>query len=249
VCYLRVVQNDLVRAAKTLGPTRLAVGAALGAVCTYATYRAVSKAIELERAHVAPLLTHFPVRADLPAPVAALLPGYSAPGGPLPPRSATGFVKPLNLPGPLRVSSEFDTLRPNIRPAIRHGGMDLPAPEGTPVYAVEGGRVLCVSTPTRLDGFVPSSLYWHRSVGKGNGVVIASPSGVWTYMHFVQYPSVSKGDVVSAGQVIGFVGSTGWSTGNHLHLQHNQSWGGTLLNPRWSLPAEWFAPPPHALVA
>lgn len=83
-----------------------------------------------------------------------------------------------------------------------HNGIDIPAPSGTSVMAVS-------------DGWVAWSSY---SSSAGNWIGIDHGNGVHSiYMH-MSSRSVQKGDYVSAGQVIGQVGSTGRSTGPHLHL-------------------------------
>lgn len=90
-----------------------------------------------------------------------------------------------------------------------HAGIDLAAPEGTPIYASRGGRVSSV---------------WYNHWSLGNAVQINHGDGYSSiYMHMVYAPSVSTGDYVYQGQVIGYVGSTGESTGDHLHfgISHN----------------------------
>ena len=84
-----------------------------------------------------------------------------------------------------------------------HTGLDFAAPSGTPLHAIAGGVV----TSTGYDG------------AYGNKTVITLEDGteVW-YCHQTSY-LVDTGDTVSAGEVIGSVGSTGNVTGPHLHLE------------------------------
>ena len=84
-----------------------------------------------------------------------------------------------------------------------HTGLDFAAPSGTPLHAIAGGVV----TSTGYDG------------AYGNKTVITLEDGteVW-YCHQTSY-LVNTGDTVSAGEVIGSVGSTGNVTGPHLHLE------------------------------
>lgn len=84
-----------------------------------------------------------------------------------------------------------------------HKGTDMAAPMGSPYYAAESGTVL-------IAGF---------SVSAGNWIVISHGSGLVTkYMHS-SVLHVKAGDRVQRGQHIGDVGSTGYSTGPHLHFQ------------------------------
>lgn len=87
-----------------------------------------------------------------------------------------------------------------------HSGTDLPAYGGTPVKACQGG-VVTVSA--------------YAQYSYGEYVVINHGNGVSTLYAHMQRGSrkVKVGDVVTAGQVIGLVGTTGSSTGNHLHLE------------------------------
>ena len=94
-----------------------------------------------------------------------------------------------------------------------HRGTDIPAPEGTPILAAHSGTVL-------VSG-------WNDSYG--NQVLLDNGAGLSTrYAHMTQ-TAVTAGEAVTAGQVIGYVGSTGDSTGNHLHFEVMQ--GGVRVNP------------------
>ena len=96
-----------------------------------------------------------------------------------------------------------------------HTGIDLAASSGSPIYACAAGTVQYVG--------------WYG--GGGQTVIINHGNGVRTmYEHMSGY-AVSQGQQVSAGQVVGYVGSTGNSTGPHLHL--NVEINGTCVNPRY----------------
>jgi len=95
-----------------------------------------------------------------------------------------------------------------------HNGVDMAAPAGTPIYAAKSGKVTTAS---------------YQAGGAGNYVSINHGDGFSSiYMHMTRY-IVSKGQYVQAGQVIGYVGSTGISTGNHLHF--GISYKGEYVNP------------------
>ena len=94
-----------------------------------------------------------------------------------------------------------------------HKGTDFAAPTGTPVYAA-------------MDGVVTTASYHYSA---GNWVIINHGNGFQTiYMHNSAF-AVSVGDVVKKGQNISFVGSTGNSTGPHLHFQ--VSYNGATVDP------------------
>ena len=94
-----------------------------------------------------------------------------------------------------------------------HAGVDL-AIGHTPIYATRAGIV-------EIAKYSESAGYY---------VVINHMDGYKsTYMHMCKFPSVKEGQMVTAGQVIGCVGSTGWSTGYHLHFGISQN--GVNLNP------------------
>lgn len=91
------------------------------------------------------------------------------------------------------------TGRPN-----NHTGIDIPAPGGTPILAAKSGVVLTATY---------NSSY-------GNYVVISHGSGQTTlYAHMRSRAIVKEGDTVKQGQTVGYVGTTGSSTGNHLHFE------------------------------
>ena len=88
-----------------------------------------------------------------------------------------------------------------------HRGTDIPAPEGTPILAAHSGTVI-------ISG-------WNNSYG--NQVLLDNGAGLSTrYAHMTQ-TAVTAGEAVTAGQVIGYVGSTGDSTGFHLHFEVMQN--------------------------
>ena len=95
-----------------------------------------------------------------------------------------------------------------------HNGVDMSAAQGTPIYAAKSGKVTVTS-------FQAGGAGYYVSINHGDGF-----SSI--YMHMTHY-IVSPGQYVTAGQVIGYVGSTGGSTGPHLHF--GISYNGTYVNP------------------
>ena len=85
---------------------------------------------------------------------------------------------------------------------------------------------------SRSNGTVLLARYGHASYG--NYVVVGHGGGVTTLYAHCSALNVTVGQAVSAGDVVAFVGSTGDSTGDHLHLEVNDN--GTLKNPREYLP-------------
>ena len=115
------------------------------------------------------------------------------------------------LPGHTYISCHFGEV--DAFGNAGHRGTDIPAPEGTPILAAHSGTVL-------VSG-------WNDSYG--NQVLLDNGAGLSTrYAHMTQ-TAVTAGEVVTAGQVIGYVGSTGDSTGNHLHFEVMQN--GVRMNP------------------
>src|SRR6266487_980010 len=91
-----------------------------------------------------------------------------------------------------------------------HAGVDLGIGEGTPIRAAEGGQVLQAAGQADSLGFL---------VGYGNLVRIAAAGGRVDYYGHMSAFNVERGDIVQQGEVIGFVGTTGYSTGPHLHFE------------------------------
>ncbi len=93
-----------------------------------------------------------------------------------------------------------------------HKGLDIAAPYGTPIYATESGSITQAETG------------WNG--GYGTCVRVKHDNGkVSVYAHMSSLSEISYGDYVVKGQLIGYVGSTGDSTGNHLHFEIRSSYG------------------------
>ncbi|MCR5351196.1 MAG: peptidoglycan DD-metalloendopeptidase family protein [Bacteroidales bacterium] len=120
--------------------------------------------------------------------------------------SASVFVCPYQT----KVFSPF-----GYRHGRRHQGVDLPLKTGAPVVAAFDGRV-------RVSSY---------SRGYGNLVVIRHENGLETYYGHLSKRSVSVGDWVHAGDQIGLGGSTGRSTGPHLHFETRYQ--GFAFDPQW----------------
>ncbi|MBP3683427.1 MAG: peptidoglycan DD-metalloendopeptidase family protein [Oscillospiraceae bacterium] len=128
-----------------------------------------------------------------------------------PPSNATWVTPTTNW----RLTSPFGMrMHPVLGYQRMHNGIDMAAPQGTPIYATRDGKV----TKTA-----------YQAGGAGNYVSINHLDGFSSiYMHMTHYV-VKKDQTVKAGQIIGYVGSTGISTGPHLHF--GISYAGTYINP------------------
>jgi len=112
------------------------------------------------------------------------------------------------LPGRYKISSLFGgRIDPINGRRDNHTGTDIPAPSGTPIYAAKDGVVTTVNR--NKDS---SSYGYYCILNHGGGYATL-------YAHQCQVPIVSEGQTVKKGQVIGYVGTTGRSTGNHLHFE------------------------------
>jgi len=100
-----------------------------------------------------------------------------------------------------------------------HRAIDVGAPTGSAVLAADGGFI--------------SFAGW-TDVGYGYLIVIDHANGFATYYAHLSSIYVAEGQAVERGQVIGAVGSTGWSTGPHLHFEVR--YYGAQQNPRAYLP-------------
>ncbi|WP_269142112.1 M23 family metallopeptidase [Sphingomonas sp. IC-11] len=121
----------------------------------------------------------------------------------------------MGMPVAGRVSSTYGMRRHPLLGFLRmHKGMDLAAPHGTPIYAPIEGRVVMAG----------------RNRGYGNFVKLNHAAGVSSGYGHMSRIAVRPGQSVSRGQVIGYVGSTGLSTGPHLHWEVWKN--GQPVNPR-----------------
>ena len=128
-----------------------------------------------------------------------------------PPSDAT-WVTPVS--GYTLTSAFGMRLHPVLGYYRMHNGIDMACPQGTPIYATRAGKVTTAS---------------YQAGGAGYYVSINHLDGFSSiYMHMTHYV-VSAGQTVSQGQLIGYVGSTGISTGPHLHF--GISYAGTYVNP------------------
>ena len=116
------------------------------------------------------------------------------------------------------VSSEFGS-----RWKKQHEGLDIAADEGEPVYAVAAGKVLYAD---------------NRMRGYGNVVVLRHDSQMTTLYAHNQMMKVKLGDTVEQGQVIALLGSTGHSTGPHVHFEMRKA--NIAQDPRRILPKSDF---------
>jgi murein DD-endopeptidase MepM/ murein hydrolase activator NlpD len=144
--------------------------------------------------------------AQVPAASAAppVTPGNAAPA-PVARTSGGGFIWPING----SVTSEFGP-----RWGSFHPGLDIADPEGTPIAASKAGVVVSAG---------PNG-------GYGNFVVIDHGDATATAYAHQSRIAASDGQQVSQGETIGYVGSTGFSTGNHLHFEIRVN--GSAVNPR-----------------
>lgn len=131
------------------------------------------------------------------------------------PSTDTGYGRPLSN---FSVSSGYGYRpRPTAGATTFHQGVDLAAPMGTPIYATH-------------DGYVTNAGW---SDGYGYNVSINSGTGVETFYAHQSKLAVKSGQYVRKGQLIGYVGSTGVSTGPHLHY-------GVKVNGQWINPKGYF---------
>ena len=140
--------------------------------------------------------------------------------------SFTGFICPLKSYS--RISSEYGWRKNPVTGVNKlHAGTDFAAPGGTPIYAAASGYVQVAGWSS--GGYGNYVIIYHGKMSDGNQY-----STLYGHMRSV---ATSAGKYVQQGEVIGYVGSTGNSTGNHLHLE---VWKGgskaNAVNPRGYIP-------------
>lgn len=135
------------------------------------------------------------------------------------------FIAPLVAP----VTQPFGPTDFSLEPPLSfngtfyphfHTGLDLGAPLDTPVHAAADGVVLLAAASVDSSG---------KLVGYGNYVAIAHPDGFVTLYGHLDSIAVQAGQVVRQGDIIGQEGSTGWSTGPHVHFEIRHD--GQFLDP------------------
>ncbi len=128
-----------------------------------------------------------------------------------PPSNAT-WITPVSG---YRITSAFGyRTAPTAGASTYHQGVDMACNQGTPIYATRAGTVTAAS-------FQAGGAGYYVAIDHGDGFASI-------YMHMTHFV-VNAGQKVSAGQLIGYVGSTGVSTGPHLHF--GVSYAGTYVNP------------------
>ena len=140
--------------------------------------------------------------------------------------SFTGFICPLKSYS--RISSEYGWRKNPVTGVNKlHAGTDFAAPGGTPIHAAASGYVQVAGWSS--GGYGNYVIIYHGKMSDGN-----TYSTLYGHMKSV---ATSAGKYVKQGELIGYVGSTGNSTGNHLHLE---VWKGgskaNAVNPRGYIP-------------
>lgn len=143
-------------------------------------------------------------------PPTTLAAGTTTPSTQVP--SSSGWICPV--PSYTLTSAFGMRIHPIYKVARMHQGVDLACAQGTPIYAAKSGKVTNAS-------FQAGGAGYYVSINHGDGF-----SSIYMHMtHFI----VSPGQYVTTGQVIGYVGSTGASTGPHLHF--GIAYNGSYINP------------------
>ena len=131
--------------------------------------------------------------------------------------TSTALVFPVIKP---RVSSNYGARKHPIFKVVRHHkGVDLAAPKGSYVRAISEGKVV----------------FADPYAGYGNLVVVQHKDGITSHYGHLDTIKAKTGSRIRAGEIIGTVGSTGNSTGPHLHLEIRKN--GMPLNPIKVIPS------------
>ena len=129
------------------------------------------------------------------------------------------FTKGFIQPAEGTITGIFGSQRIlNGKPRSPHSGVDIAAPTGTPVKAASDGVISLVHE---------DMFYTGKTIMIDHGHMLET-----IYIHMSKI-NVKKGDIVNQGDIIGYVGSTGRSTGAHLHW--GISWGNVKLDPQTTL--------------
>lgn len=154
---------------------------------------------------------------ELEARLASLQAESDAIGGMLRVRGGGAGARPGSLEPPIPFAAVTSRFGPRTHPILgtvrNHNGIDLRAGTGTPVRAAADGEVVVAGVRG----------------GYGNAVLIEHGGNLATFHAHMSSILVSAGQMVKAGQIVGLVGSTGMSTGPHLHFEVRI--GGTPVDP------------------
>lgn len=113
-----------------------------------------------------------------------------------------------------KISSKFgNRIHPVLGTPQFHKGIDIPAPKNTEIYCVAKGTVIETG----------------NDYGNGKYVIVDHGGGISTMYAHLNKMTVKKGDVLAKGEVLGYVGMTGYATGYHLHLSVYKD--GKAVNP------------------
>jgi len=147
---------------------------------------------------VAPVRDHPEESFEIPEAVPVL--AVARPAGPV--------MRPMRFDEPVpgfAVNSRFGIRRLGGEPGARmHKGVDIAAPNGTTVFAAAEGEVIRIG---------------HDPQGYGNFIEMRHPNGMTTLYAHLSRVDVASGDRIGSRERIGLVGSTGYSTGPHLHFE------------------------------
>jgi murein DD-endopeptidase MepM/ murein hydrolase activator NlpD len=129
--------------------------------------------------------------------------------------AAIPAIQPVSNKNLTRVASGFGIrIDPLYKIRKMHAGLDFTAPQGTPIYATADGRIKEAS---------------YNSGGYGNNVIINHGYGYETLYGHMYRIKVRAGQIIKRGEVIGWVGNTGKSTGPHCHYEVHKN--GKPINP------------------
>lgn len=142
-------------------------------------------------------------------PAAAPVTAVAEPAGPVTRQIA--FQRPLKG---FAINSAFGFRKLGAAPGRAHKGVDMAAPTGTSVYVAAEGRVVRTG---------------YDAGGYGNFVEVRHPNGMTSLYGHLSRIDVASGMQLTGGQRLGLVGSTGYSTGPHLHFEVKR--GGVQVNP------------------
>ncbi len=157
----------------------------------------------------------------------------------LPSKKTASFVWPITLDGgKIRITQNWGetALAGRFYRGQAHNGMDIGAPIGTSVYAADEGKIV------RVD-------YNGRSYQYGRYILVDHGNGLSTLYAHLSETAISEGQSVTKGQLIGYVGVTGFVTGPHLHfgVYATPSGGWQITNSK-SEPGLVSVPPASGLV-